>query len=124
MSSRGKKKKASQPPLTTQEKLQLLYRNGITAYDLKREFETGYGIARQEMMKICYAAVCLALKEEMHFGRERIVRVLLNMDEKVTTVIDSEEIMDEVFDKIGIQIDFREALSDDRITKKERQKLT
>lgn len=121
MSSRGKKKKAlnPQPELTPQEKLKLLYKNGITAFDLKCEFERGYRMAQTEMVKTCYAAVCLALKETMHFGRERILRVLTCMDGKIVTTIDSEEIMDETFDKTGIKIDFNQSMSQDRITRKD-----
>ena len=121
MSSRGKKKKAlnPHPEMTAQEKLKLLYKNGITAFDLKCEFERGYRMAQTEMVKTCYAAVCLALKETMHFGKERILRVLISMDEKIVTTIDSEEIMNETFDRTGIKIDFSQSMSRDRITRKD-----
>lgn len=71
-------------------------------------------------MKTCYAAAVTAFQElEGYFidgySAGRNARFLRIMDELITNTLTSEEIMDEAFEKAGVQINFREVFSEDRV---------
>lgn len=69
------------------------------------------------MVKSCYAAICLALHELYGFGRKRCLDTLNCVDAKLIDTLTSAEAIDEVWEKIGLQIDFSEAF--DRISEKD-----
>lgn len=60
-----------------------------------------------------YAAVLLAAHEEYGFGRTRAWRLIKRVDEIVCTALDSEEVIREVWERMGLEINFREGI--DRI---------
>lgn len=60
-----------------------------------------------------YAAVLLAAHEEYGFGRTRAWRLIKRVDEIVCTTLDSEEVIREVWERMGLEINFREGV--DRI---------
>lgn len=96
-------------------------KNGLTVDDLKRCKQEGYQQGVESAVMTCYAAFCLALKEQFGFGRERVLRALKCADEKVVFTLDRYELIDEVFEKIGIKMDFRAALPDDRLQEVEKE---
>lgn len=65
-----------------------------------------------------YAAVLLAAQEIYGFGHKRAWRLLKRADEIICTVLDSEEIIREVWERMGLEINFREGI--DRIREVEK----
>lgn len=104
--------------------VQRIQRNGITIDDLKENYDIGYKAgfenATGPVIKTCYAAICLALHELHGFGMKRCRDVLNLVDQKILYSLTSAEAIEEVWEKIGLQIDFGEIL-DDRITEVEAQ---
>ena len=60
-----------------------------------------------------YAAVLLAAQEVYGFGHKRAWRLLKRADEIICTTLDSEEIIREVWERMGLEINFRDGI--DRI---------
>lgn len=73
--------------------------------------------ARNQTVEYCfhsiYAAVLLAAQEVYGFGHKRAWRLLKRADEIICTTLDSEEIIREVWERMGLEINFREGV--DRI---------
>lgn len=73
--------------------------------------------ARNQAVEYCfhsiYAAVLLAAQEVYGFGHKRAWRLLKRADEIICTALDSEEIIREVWERMGLEINFREGV--DRI---------
>lgn len=57
-----------------------------------------------------YAAVLLAAQEVYGFGHKRAWRLLKRVDEIVCTALDSEEVIQEVWERMGLEINFREGV--------------
>jgi len=57
-----------------------------------------------------YAAVLLAAHDEYGFGRTRAWRLIKRVDEIVCTALDSEEVIREVWERMGLEINFREGV--------------
>ena len=70
--------------------------------------------ARNQAVEYCfhsiYAAVLLAAQEVYGFGHKRAWRLLKRADEIICTVLDSEEIIQEVWERMGLEINFREGV--------------
>lgn len=70
--------------------------------------------ARNRAVEYCfhsiYAAVLLAAQEVYGFGHKRAWRLLKRADEIVCTVLDSEEVIREVWERMGLEINFREGV--------------
>lgn len=92
-----------------------LERNGITIADLdkaiKDGYEEGYKIAGYDTIKACYAATCLALKRLHGFGKLRCSRVLRAIDDIVLYRLTGEDLIQQVWDEIGLTLDFDAALN-------------
>lgn len=73
--------------------------------------------ARNQAVEYCfhsiYAAVLLAAQEVYGFGHKRAWRLLKRADEIICTTLDSEEIIREVWERMGLEINFRDGI--DRI---------
>lgn len=73
--------------------------------------------ARNQAVEYCfhsiYAAVLLAAQEVYGFGHKRAWRLLKRADEIICTALDSEEVIREVWERMGLEINFREGI--DRI---------
>lgn len=73
--------------------------------------------ARNQAVEYCfhsiYAAVLLAAQEVYGFGHKRAWRLLKRADEIICTVLDSEEVIREVWERMGLEINFRDGI--DRI---------
>ena len=67
--------------------------------------------ARNQAVEYCfhsiYAAVLLAAQEVYGFGHKRAWRLLKRADEIICTTLDSEEIIREVWERMGLEINFR-----------------
>jgi hypothetical protein len=105
------------------EAFQRINRNGITIEDLKRVEEDGYrrgmNVGIENTMKTCYAAICLALNELHGFGTKRCREVLNAVDEKVVMTLVSDDAIREVFDRMGLEINFKAGPFEERIEERE-----
>lgn len=104
------KKKPVGHNLTTEEKKARLLKNGITPEDLKTAYSEGYqqGVkdVAEPTIKAVYAAVCLAMHKNWGYGRKRCTRLLRDIDEQVAATIASDEIIQEVWDKMHLELCF------------------
>ena len=70
--------------------------------------------ARNQAVEYCfhsiYAAVLLAVQEVYGFGHKRAWRLLKRVDEIVCTALSSEEVIREVWERMGLEINFREGV--------------
>lgn len=122
MANRKERRKAQrqQPAyerLTPEQKRAALFKNGITHEDLKREYDAGVKDGITGTFKTIYAAICLAANETYGFGRKRCARLLRRVDEKVLNAITSQEIGEEVFERMGLELNFSEPF--DRVIERE-----
>lgn len=70
-------------------------------------------------MKSCYAAMCLALHELYGFGSKRCMQMLNAVDEKVVYALTTQELIDQVFSDLEIEINFNEEMPGERVTEVE-----
>ena len=102
---------------------QRIQKNGITLEDVKRAEEKSYAQGMQagieNTMKTCYAAICLALNELHGFGTKRCKDVLNAVDEKVVMTLTSDEVIQEVFDRMGLVIRFNAGPLEERVEERE-----
>lgn len=97
---------------TTDERIRRLCKNGITPQDLKKEWDEGYSAGFRDaapcVIKTAYAAICLALQDLHGYGRKRCADVLREVDNYIVNSLTSAEAIEEVFDRIGLYINFDE----------------
>ena len=109
--------------IAANEQLASIERNGITINDLDRVAQEGYQDgakqAAEMTMRNVYAAVSLALHELHGFGKERIKKVLNCADQKVMYALTSKELVQQVWDDIGLAITFSDDPLEERIGEKE-----
>lgn len=90
--------------------MEKLERNGITADDLKREYERGRNESVTEVsefaMKMIYCGFALALKREFKFGPERVLRTLHAADQIILEELTTDGIIDRVSRELGINVRF------------------
>lgn len=102
--------------LTAEQKKAQLFKNGITAEDLKQEFKAGYEAGFQDAssttLKTVYASVILALRRDpkLRFGKRRCRRVLREVDRIVLEQLSSQDAIDAAFQEVGLYLDFHDAL--------------
>lgn len=101
------------------EMFQRISRNGITLDDVKmaedQAYRRGVQVGIENSMKTCYAAICLALNELHGFGSKRCRDVLNAVDEKATMALSSEDVIDEVFRRMKLKLNFGAELWEDRV---------
>lgn len=99
-------------PTTKEARLERLMQQGISPADLEREykagFDAGFKAAAEPMIRGQYAAVALAAHELFKFGRKRCARLLNRLDYHVVNTLTNEELIEEVYEKIGLRLDFKE----------------
>lgn len=110
---RAKRKETPRHLRTTKEqRIKALIQNGITPEDLEREFKDGYNAGFKDaapgVIKTAYAAICLVLHDLHGFGQKRCADVLQRVDDYILHSLTSAEAIEEVWDKIGLQINFEE----------------
>lgn len=103
---------------------QRINKNGITTIeDLKKAEDDGrndgYRIGKEETLIICYASFLLALNEVCGFDGDKCREILNLADEKVTYTLTSAEAIREVYDTMGITLNFADAMPGDRLQEKE-----
>ena len=105
-----KKKLNRYQRMTPEQQHTAMIKNGITPKDLQESYNKGYdeGIRRasEYCMKDSYAGFLLAAHEVFGFGRERCRRLLYAADERICNSLASDEAIKEVFDLVGVSIDF------------------
>ena len=60
-------------------------------------------------IKDCYAAALLAMNRLGNYGHNGGMKLMSMMDEIVVNRLTTEDLIDEVFEKMGIRINFRES---------------
>lgn len=94
-----------------------LSQNGITPEDFEKNYDLGYhnGFcdASAPVVKGCYAAVCIALKNLHGFNRDQCKAVLEAMDQHVLMSLSSMDAIEEVWEELGLWLDFKQTF--DRI---------
>lgn len=95
-----------------QKKMDELQRNGITLADLQanydKGFHDGFKKAAEPIVRGCYAGVCLALNDLYGFGHKRCADVLNALDQHITMTLSSVEAIDEVWNRMGLKLDFKD----------------
>lgn len=120
---RRERKSAVQIPFSRQQEIMRrseavshLQRNGITIEDLQKNYdlgwEKGFNDASQPVIRTCYAAVCTALHDLYGFGSKRCKDVLNAIDQKIMYTLTTKEAIDEVWEKVGLHIDFKNIVED------------
>lgn len=92
--------------MTQEQKKAALFKDGLTKKDMDKEYEQGYRAGEIEAIKTIYAALCLGAHEVAGFGHKRLKELLRATDRHVLESVTSEEIMDEVFAKFGLTLNF------------------
>ena len=109
-------KQPSYRGLTHEQRLERLFKNGITADDLKQEwhdgFEAGFREASPASIRTIYAAVILAARDQLGFGKTRCKRFLDAVDSIVVNSLCSQDAIDEVYRKIGLHLQFDDPTED------------
>ena len=85
---------------------QRLQEAGYTPKELQEEYQRGWQAGAEAFLESAYAATCLALKETHGFGRERCKKVLQSMDQHVLFTLSSVEIVEEVWERLGLRLVF------------------
>ena len=105
------------------ETFKRIQRNGITIEDLDKSYHEGYDdgarIAAENTLKNIFAAVALVLHEDYDFDDNRCMDVLNAIDQKVIYALDSREMVQQVWDDLGIEMTFSGDMFTDRVYKKE-----
>lgn len=105
------------------EAFQRISKNGITIEDLKKAEDQGrtdgYKVGKEETLIICYASFILALNELHGFDSEQCMELLNAVDEKVTYTLTSADAIQEVYDTMGLTLNFEETMPGERIQEKE-----
>ena len=108
------------------ETLSRLERNGITIEDMTRlerdSYDEGLHRGRDETVRTCFAAICLALNERYGFGKKRCSDVLNDTYEKLMYALTSSEAIQEVYDRIGLEIRFTDDVMEEVVQEKEARK--
>lgn len=105
------------------EAFQRIARNGITIEDMHKAEEDAYikgvKIGKDEAVRTCFAAICLTLHEMHGFGKERCSKVLNDVYDKLCFTLTSQDAIQEVYDTMGLEISFKNDVTEDAITIKE-----
>ena len=111
-------------PLTPEQRQNALIRNGITPKDLEKEyhdghmagFYQGYEAGSGFYMHVCYAAAIRAFAQEPDYTVAKGVEFLRKLDQFVLHEIDTEAAVAAAFRETGVDVSFKEPMTQDRIT--------
>ena len=108
-----------QQRIADQEAVARIQRNGITIEDLYRceneAYAKGIKAGKDATVKTCFAAICMTLHEMHGFGKERCSKVLNDVYEKLTMALTSEDAIQEVYDTMGLEINFSNDIGEDTV---------
>ena len=101
------------------EAFRRINKNGITVEDLKwaedQGRNDGYKLGKEETLMICYASFVMAMHELLGFDAEKCLEVINLADEKLTYTLTSEEAIREVYDSMGLELNFADAMPGERM---------
>ena len=104
------------------EAFQRISKNGITIEDMHMAEEEAYGKGitngKNETVRTCFAAFCLALNELHGFDSDQCMEVLNNAYDKLTFALNSDEAIQEVYDIIGLEIKFNDDVTEETVVTK------
>jgi len=117
------KKKIKRPQRTTNSPEMIarrIERHGITLHDLevaeKKQYEIGFLQGKEFVLKDCYAAAALAYKDMVEGATsDDVTEFLRKLDDYVTYSLTTEELMDKALEEAGVVLQFKEAMSEDRV---------
>ena len=95
--------------MSNQQLMRRITKNGITLEELKANYDLGQKAGIEATYKICFAAVCLALNDLHGFGGVRCQRVLEKMQRYIIDSLSTAEAVEEVFERLGLTLDFGDA---------------
>ena len=94
------------------EREKQLFRDGMMLHNLKAKYDEGYTDGFKEgaepVIRSCFAAVCLALNDLHGFGQSECADILNAVDQHMTKTLSSKEAIDEVWERMGLRLDFKE----------------
>lgn len=100
---------------TSEEKFKRMLQQGISPQDYDKHgtecwhkgWKEGVEAGRIDSIKMCYAAICNALRAPWpHWGKTRILRFLQQVDFEVCNGLPTEAAIDDVFEKTGLELSF------------------
>lgn len=98
-----------------------LYRNGITVDDVKKEYERGFRdgrkISEDFAFHAVYAAFLITMIDRHGMEQDEAIALLREMDNQVVLCIEDQELMDEAYERTGVEINWSDSL--ERIQTKE-----
>ena len=98
---------------------QRINRNGITIEDLKNVEDQGradgFRAGKEQTLIIAYAGFLLALHEVSGLDADKCLEVLRAADERIVYSLTSEDAIREVYEELGVTLNFGEAISSERV---------
>ena len=100
-----------------------LERNGITVEDVMRmesdAYKKGVDAGKNATLQTCFAAICLCLNENYDFDSDKCQDVLNDVYDRMCYSLTSADAIQEVMDKMGLQITFSDDITQEMVEKKE-----
>ena len=91
-------------------KMAALYKNGITVADLERERKAGLMDGKKITEDFCfhtiYAAILITMCEKHGWNADDAADLLKEIDQQVVVCIEDKELVNEAFEKTGIQLEW------------------
>ena len=99
---------------SVQQKEAMLFRNGIRIKDLEQAREDGWKQGKEDTEQFCfhviYAAILITICEKYGWDADKAAELLREVDHQVVTCIEDQDIVDEAFEKTGIQLSWTDPL--------------
>lgn len=119
---RENRKALMEMELTPADRLKAaFYRNGITLDDMKKEYERGFKdgrkISEDFAFHAVYAAFLITMIDRHGMEQDEAIALLREMDNQVVLCIEDQELMNEAYEKTGVEINWSDSL--ERIGTKE-----
>lgn len=97
--------------ISPEQRKRNMEKHGITEADLSREYIRGWEAGRADtasfFMRTVYAAMALAMRRELGFGRERTLRVIYAADKIIVDELTTDTIVRQVSRECGIDLYFK-----------------
>lgn len=108
---------ANRPSMTRQERIDALYRNGITARDLQRSFDEGFERGRSEGvtwgMDCLLGSLLLALHRQYGFGASRLSNVVMTAAQIQIEELTNRDVLDRLVEETGLALtEYREMIDE------------
>ena len=101
--------------LTPQEELRLkFFRNGITEKDVQKAYEKGTQEGRRFSEDFAfhtiYAAFLITMIDKHGMDADKAVDLLIEMDHQVVVCVEDQELVDEAYEKTGVELHWDDAV--------------